>query len=328
VSEGTHNVTSADEETAEEAPKKPKAPVTRRPLSGVELETRFEDWRDERRGKQAARTPEDDARRMRRGLSTVMGAGILALAVASALTGQGFEASQARNDDRIAQLESQMQKAQVVPVDADLSGKMTRLSEAAARDAGKVADAQQVFSELHHRASTEPNADNGTPNAAMLQIVEHRKTLAPLFDEGTYLADDKEAYSPTSMTPFNPSTEIDPRFAWYVRYDGAKASPPGAYVWSVETVMPDLDATDASGATRTAQVVWLCREVGTGQVLAWANANYISNGGHGTFKDLEVVVTAAGDEHQQGAGKEPSAPKVPEISGPGTGMTDENREGS
>lgn len=317
----------AQEDAAEDAPTKPKAPATRRTFSGVELEARFEHWRDERRGKQDARTPEDDARRMRRGLSVAMGVGILALAVVSALTGQGFEASQARNDGRIAQLESEMQKAQVVPVDPDLSGKMTRLAETAARDAGKVADAQQVFSELHYRASTEPSAGNGTPNTAMLQIVEHRTVVAPLFDDRTYLANEKEAYSPSSITPFDPSTQIDPRFAWYVRYDGTKASPPDAYTWTVETVMPDLDARDAAGVARTAQVVWLCREVGTDRVLAWANASYTPNGGHGTFKDLDVVVTAAGHEHQQGAGQEPNAPKVPEISGPATGTTDENGEG-
>ena len=94
---------------------------------------------------------------------------------------------------------------------------------------------------------------------------------------------------------------IDPRFPWYVRYEGLKASSPGAYAWSVESVMPDLATQDATGTTRTARVIWLCRDTAGGQVLAWANAAYSYDGKAGTFADLKVVVTAAGAEHQQGA---------------------------
>ena len=279
------------------APKKLKAPATRRRVSGVELEARFEGWRSERQ----ARTPEESARRTRLVLSAAMGVAILGLAAAAGVSGKGFEVEHAANADRISALQVQIEDDRSTPVAPDLPGKMTRLMEAAAKDAQKVAEAQQRFAQLHHEAATQPNAGNGTPNAATLQIAEHRRTLAPLFSPRSFLADEKGAYSWTSVTPFDPSTQIDPRFPWYVRYEGLKASSPGAYAWSVESVMPDLATQDATGTTRTARVIWLCRDTAGGQVLAWANAAYSYDGKAGTFADLKVVVTAAGAEHQQGA---------------------------
>ncbi|NKR13347.1 hypothetical protein A5N17_09720 [Arthrobacter sp. D2] len=282
-------------------PKKLKAPATRRRVSGVELEARFESWRSERHCELQARTPQESARRTRLVLSGVMGVAILGLAAAAGVTGRGFEVEHAANADRIASLQVQVEDARSTPVATDLSGKMMRLTEAAAKDARKVAEAQQGFAQLHHEAATQPNAGNGTPNAAMLQIAEHRRTLAPLFSLRSFLADEKGAYSWTSVTPFDPSTQIDPRFPWYVRYEGVKASSPDVYAWSVESVMPDLAVQDATGTTRTARVIWLCRDTASGQVLAWANAAYSYDGRTGTFDDLKVVVTAAGAEHQQGA---------------------------
>ena len=283
------------------APKKLKAPATRRRVSGVELEARFEGWRSERRGERQARTPEESARRTRLVLSAAMGVAILGLAAAAGVSGKGFEAEHAANADRISALQVQIEDDRSTPVAPDLPGKMTRLMEAAAKDAQKVAEAQQRFAQLHYEAATQPNAGNGTPNAATLQIAEHRRTLAPLFSPRSFLADGKGAYSWTSVTPFDPSTQIDPRFPWYVRYEGLKASSPEAYAWSVESVMPDLATQDATGSTNTARVIWLCRDTAGGQVLAWANAAYSYGGKAGTFADLKVVVTAAGAEHQQGA---------------------------
>ncbi|MFF1880299.1 hypothetical protein ACFVVC_02355 [Pseudarthrobacter sp. NPDC058196] len=284
-------------EPVEGAPEKLKAPATRRRLSGVELEARFEGWRGERQ----ELTPEESARRTRLALSAVMGVAILGLAAAAGVTGKGFESEHAANAERIAALQVQVEDARAIPVPTDLAGKITRLTEAAAKDAKKVAEAQQHFAQLNHDAATQPSPGNGTPNAATLQIAEHRRTLAPLFSPRSFLTDEKGAYIWTSLTPFDPSTQIDPRFAWYVRYDGLKASAPDAYTWSVESVMPDLAVQDATGTTRTARVIWLCRDTAGGQVLAWANAAYTYEGKAGTFDNLKVVVTAAGAEHQQAA---------------------------
>lgn len=313
------------EEAVEVVATTPQAPATRRKLSGAELESRFEDWREQRR---ESRTPEEDARRLRRGLCALMGTGILTLTVANGVMGQSFEAAQSRKAERIAQLSTQVADARAVEVDAGLAERMVRLSEAAATDGRAVAAAQQGFADLHHQASTQPGPGNGVPNRATVQIAEHRRVLAPLFDEDSYLVDDEEAYFWTSTSPFDPSSEIDPRFDWYVRYDGTEASSPDTYAWTVETVMPDLDGQDASGATNTAQVIWVCRDTQTAQVLAWAKANYAFDGDDGVFDDLEVVVTLAGAQHQQEAGQEQVPPKAPQIGKPGAGRKDNGRKGN
>lgn len=315
-------------EAVEDVPTIPPAPATRRKLSGVELESRFEDWREQRRDRRESRTHEEDTRRLRQCLCALMGAGILTLTVASGVTGQSFSAAQSRKAERIAHLSAQVKDAGAAPVDEDLAERMRQLSEAAAADARAVAEAQQGFADLHRQASTQPGPGNGAPNEATVQIAEHRRVLAPLFDADSYLVDEEEAYSWTSTTPFDPSSEIDPRFDWYVRYDGTQASSPDAYTWTVETVMPDLDGQDASGATNTAHVIWLCQETGTGQVLAWANASYAFDGKKGLFDDLEVVMTSAGAKHQQDAGQDQTSPRAPEIGRAGAGAkSEESGEG-
>ncbi|MGI8306945.1 hypothetical protein [Saccharopolyspora hattusasensis] len=306
----------------EAKPKKVTAPQTRRKLTGVELEARFDAWRNEQRAKREARTPEDGARMLRRGLGVIMGAAILALVIASAVTGKVFQADKAENDSRITILEKQVTDAQAMPVDTDLPEKMTKLSEAAAADAGKVRDAQQTYAELYHQSSTQPGTDNGAPNEAMAATAEHRKVLAPLFSKTSYVADDEDAYTWQNVVPFDAASEIDPRFPWYVRYDGWKASDSGTYSWKVETVMPNLGSQDFSGATNEAKAVWLCRDVKSGYVLAWASAVYTYDGQSGVFDDLNVVVTAAGAAHQHPGRKKPDGSDAPEPSGKGTEKKD------
>jgi hypothetical protein len=305
------------------APKKLAAPRTRRKLTGVELEARFDGWRSERHAQRAARTSEDGARTLRRAVGSTMGAAIVALVVTSAVTSNRFEATQSANATRITSLQWRVADAQAAPADAHLSEKMTKLSEAAAADAGKVRDAQQAYATLYRRASTQPGTDNGAPNGAMIATAEHGRVLAPLFDRKSYLVDDKDAYTWQNVVPFDTNSKIDPRFAWYVRYDGWAASDPSAYSWKVETVMPGLDSQDASGATSKAKVVWLCREAQAGDVLAWASATYTYDGQNGVFDDLDVVVTAAGAKHENPASTSRDGSDIPELSGLGAATKDE-----
>ncbi|MFI9629330.1 hypothetical protein [Streptomyces sp. NPDC052042] len=297
-------------------------PQARRKLTGAELEARFDSWRARR----DERAPEDGARTLRRGLGAVMGAGIVALVVVSALTGNSFGTDRAGNDARITALEKEVSQAQAVSEETDMSGRMTALTHAAAADAGQVAAAQQVYAQLHHDATTQPDTGNGAPNKAMLATAEHRRDLAPHFSERSYLADDDTAYVWQNVNPFGPD-RIDPRFPWYVRYDGDKASTPDAYTWKTETVMPDLDFRDVPDRTDRARVVWLCRDTETGDALAWASAVYAYDGTKGVFDDLALVVTAAGAAHQHPSKRAQGAPEVPEISGLGTGGQDEGEGG-
>jgi hypothetical protein len=132
----------------------------------------------------------------------------------------------------------------------------------------------------------------------MLAVAEHRRALAPYFSPKSYLVDDAEAYRWSTVDSFDAGTEIDPRYAWYVRYDGQTADDPGTYRWKLETVLPDLKRSSAAVPTDSARVVWLCRDTATGEVLAWANGHYRYDGKTGVFDELEVVVTVAGAQYR------------------------------
>ncbi|MFE5863577.1 hypothetical protein [Streptomyces virginiae] len=304
---------------------KPAAPKTHKKVTGAELEVRFAGWTMRQRERVQARAPEDNARLFRRGVTAVMGAGILTLVVATGVSGESYKTSTADNKARIVQLKEQLDDAHSMPVKADAGVQLSKLTEAAAADAKKVASGEQTFATLYHQAGVQPSPNNGAPNQATLEIIKHRREMAPLFSKGSFLVSDKEAYSTSSLTPFDVTTEIDPRHAWYIRYDGQNAAAPSTYAWKAETVMPDLRAKDRSGATNQAKVVWLCRDTKSGEVLAWASARYVRNGTTGAFDHLALVVTAAGAQYENHATKMPAGPAVPEISDTGTQKKDGKR---
>lgn len=291
---------------------KAPAPKTRKKVTGAELEERFADWAIRRRDRVQARGPEDNARLMRRCVTAVTGVGILALVVATGVDSESFEASTADNEAQIIQLKGRLDDAQSPPVKADAGARLSKLTEAAAADAKKVASGEQTFAALYHQASLQPGPNNGAPSRAALEIIKHRRNMAPLFSKSSFLVSDKEAYSTSSLTPFDATTEIDPRHAWYIRYDGQNAAAPSTYTWKVETVTPDLSAKDGSVATNQAKVVWLCRDTKSGEVLAWASARYLRNGTTGAFDRLALVVTATGARYGNPAIKAAGS-GVPEL---------------
>ncbi|MFF8914178.1 hypothetical protein ACF08M_12840 [Streptomyces sp. NPDC015032] len=315
-------MTTAHEESESTGPEQetaqtPEAPKTRTKLTGAELEERFEGWTMRQREKVRARTPEDRARLVRRGVTAAMGAGILALVVATGVAGEGFKASTADNEARILQLKGQLDDARSTPVKADAGAQLSKLTEAAAADAKKVVAGEQAFAALYHQASVQPGPNNGSPSQAELEIIKRRREMASLFSKDSFLVSDEQAYSTSSLTPFDATTEIDPRHAWYIRYDGLDAAAPSTYAWKAETVMPDLSAKDASGTTNQAKAVWLCRDTKSGEVLAWASARYVRSGTTGGFDHLALVVTAAGAQYENPAIKASDGSKVPELSGSG-----------
>ncbi|MFE0136716.1 hypothetical protein ACFWY6_34910 [Streptomyces sp. NPDC059037] len=309
--------TDPEQETGSMPKERPVAPKTRKKVTGAELEERFAGWTMRQREKVQVRPPEDNARLIRRSVTAVMGVGILALVVATGVAGESFKASTADNKARVVQLKGQLDDAQSTPVTADAAADLSKLTEAAAADAKKVATGEQAFATLFHQASVQPSANNGAPNKATLEIIQHRRDMAPLFSKDSFLVSAKEAYSTSSLTPFDATTEIDPRYAWYIRYDGQNAAAPSTYAWKVETVMPDLSMKNVSGMTNQAKVVWLCRDTKSGEVLAWASARYVHNGTAGAFDHLALVVTAAGAQYENPAIKMPARSGVPEPSGTG-----------
>lgn len=317
--------TGPEQEAGSMPEEKPAAPKTRKKVTGAELEERFAGWTMRQRERVQARRPEDNASLIRRSVTALMGIGILALVVATGVAGESFKASTADNEAQIIQLKGHLHDAQSTPVKTDAGAQLSKLTEAAAADAKKVASGEQIFATLYHQASVQPSPNNGAANQATLEIIKHRRDMASLFSKSSFVVNDQEAYSTSSLTPFDTTTEIDPRHAWYIRYDGQNAAEPSTYAWKVETVMPDLSAKDGSGATNQAKVVWLCRDTKSGEVLAWASARYVHNGTTGTFDHLALVVTVTGAQYENHPIKMPAGSGVPELSNTGTQKKDGKR---
>ncbi|MFJ2778061.1 MULTISPECIES: hypothetical protein [unclassified Kitasatospora] len=304
---------------------KPAAPKTRKKVTGAELEEHFAGWAKRQRERGQVPSREDNARLIRRSVTAAMGVGILALVVATGVAGESFKASTADNEVQLVQLKGHLDDAQSTPVTTDDGAQLSKLTEAAAADAKKVASGEQTFATLYHQAGVQPSPNNGVPNQATLEIIKHRRDMAPLFSKSSFLVSDEEAYSTSSLTPFDATTEIDPRHAWYIRYDGQNAAAPSTYAWKVETVMPDLSAKDGSVATNQAKVVWLCRDTESGEVLAWASARYVHNGTTGAFDRLALVVTATGAQYEHQVIKVAAGSGVPELGDTGPQKKDGKR---
>ncbi|QXV57377.1 hypothetical protein CVV72_10375 [Amycolatopsis sp. TNS106] len=245
-----------------------------------------------------------------------MSLGILAVVLAASIASHRLDAARAANDSTIAAQEGQLSDLLAGSRDADSRRMISAAVSAAAIDAEKVRAAQQAYATLYHRASTEPPTNNGVPTEASEATAEHRKILAPLFSRKTYLVEDENAYRWQNVLPFDPDTEIDPRFPWYVRYVGSTAAKPDTYAWAVEAVTPDRPPGHSQDPTATAKVVWLCKDTQTGAVLAWARATYDYRGTSGAFDHLEIGLSAVGAAQQYPSGQTPQASSIPELEGP------------
>lgn len=281
---------SGKTDAAEAAADGSKREEPRAKVTGAELEARFDRWAAEKRQRLAARTPSDNHGLIRRGILAALGPALVALAVLTGLSNRSYERAVAANDSQISRLGLDI--AAGLGADKTVTSEMmAALGADAAKDAEQVAAKQQEFAGLSMAANKEVASDkgNGTPGKAMNALVDHRRSLAEHWDKKSLIVSDDLAYSFTT-SPYFDDDEIDPRFPWYVRYDGMMASEPSTYSWGVESAMPALDAPP------TANVVWVCRD-SKGAVLAWASAVY--DGGTKTFRDLALVITVEGAEHEQ-----------------------------
>ncbi|MDP9904779.1 hypothetical protein [Arthrobacter bambusae] len=286
-------------------------PELKAPVEGSALEAKFDGWTMARREKKAARTPEMKSRSARRVIGAGLGCALAAMAVFTSLSTSAFDQQSAKNTAEIARLQAAAGQAQeqqsAKPIDPVA---IAALTARASESATKVAEGQQAYASLYSAMNNAKSNGNGTPNAEALAAAGHRKDLAAAWDPASFVVDPKSAYVWTT-TPYFSRDQIDPRFPWYVRFDGLKASDPKTYAWNVKSVMPKLDSPG------TVRVVWACAQQDS-TVLAWASATY--NDKTGTFSQLDVVTTAKGAEHLSMT----DAAKVellPELTGTGKGKS-------
>lgn len=269
-------------------------PAQRR-LTGPELEEQFDRWVERRRERVAERTSERKGGLARRIAAVLLGAVLVAVSVYASVQGRAQDERRAAYDARITQLESRVVDEQnPLPAEEVTADDLVALNEAAVEAASAVATKQQRYAELHTEVARQPAAGDGVPNDAALAVAAHRRELAPYFAEELFQIAGEEAYVWTTAPDIAPD-RVDPRFEWYVRYDGASPSAPSASAWQVASALPSIEQPG------TAEVIWECREDPSGLVLAWARATF--DGATGVFTEFELVVTGYGGAHSEQLGE-------------------------
>lgn len=304
--EDTEEGTAEAESEQSAAPSGRRRWSTRPPtekVTGAQLEARFDDWSSGVRDKLAARTPDQNGALGRRVAAVALVLALIGVGALASTQRNAHEAAHSANAERIHQLEVDLEVAKAPVETKDVKAEVTDLSVEVTSAARAVATGQQRYAQLYYTSDNTASPGNGEPTQADLDIASHRRTLAKHFDKDSFqVKDDAEAYLWTSVVDVDPD-KVDPRYEWYIRYDGRKVADPKSYTWQVETAMPDVSVPGR------ARVIWVCR-TSQGEVLAWATAIYDS--GSKVFDDLELVVTTTGQENSQTLGPG-TGPKVPDV---------------
>lgn len=258
------------------------------PVKAADIKARHDARKAKKEKKKAAVSTRQKKVRRVRALWCTLGAGLVVTAFIGSQTTQTFEATNAANADRIADLTAQTE-AGPETVEVVTSQDLLDLSDAARAKADDLVAAQNEFGVLAQKMNADITSGkgNGAPTKSYNAFIEHRKDLAGYFEAEAMTAADEDVYSFTTA-PYLDADEIDPRLPWYVRYDGTKASDPDSYGWEVETVMPDTEEPDE------ATVVLVSRD-SKDEPLAWAQMTYMKK--TEKFTDLSLIITAAGGQH-------------------------------
>lgn len=274
----------------------------REKVSGKQLEARFDQWSSSTKNRLAARTSEQNGSVARRALAVVLLMAMGFMAISMNMQDRAHEEQVTANQQRIDQLDTDLQVAEVPVEPKDVKTEVSNLSTEVAAASRRVAQKQQRYAELYFTSDNSPSPGNGVPTKADLEIASHRRSLAGLFAPDTFQVAGDKAYQWTSVVDVEPD-KVDPRYDWYIRYNGLKVADPKTYTWQVESAMPSLSQEGQ------AEVVWVCRTT-EGETLAWARASYDSR--TKVFTDLDLVVTRAGQADARTTGGPPVA-AVPEL---------------
>jgi len=223
---------------------------------------------DARAAKRAARPRKGAAAVIKAAVGAAAVAGTVALAVGLNAATASFDAANAANQLRIAQLEGELadaSKPAATQIDPSEAGAVI---DDATEAASQVASLQNTYS---------GQAITTSPTGELLGAQEYKATneaLRALFTDGA-----------------RTGGALDPATQWYAMWDQAEdgswhLSPADAYEWtsarSLELTGPD-----------TARVAWELREASTGKLLAWATGTY--DGRQGGITAVSLGTTTYGD---------------------------------
>jgi hypothetical protein len=276
-------------------------------VTGEQLQERMAQAREQRAERRENRTEAQQTKILRRNVLIAGGLAVIAMGAGMGISSQHTATASAENEQRISELRSELSNQKQ---SASAQGKKSQTSldpliAGMTADAEHVTSLQLAYLGLVRKASQNEGDANGGSTPELEAIADHRADLAPYFTDKDLIGG-KDAGSYSSIDPFDPGTQIDPRWPWYVRYDGEKASTTKGSTWTLEAATPTTGAAgqgipEGFGSQGTA--TWVCRDAKTHTALAWAQADYtlggedLASGVHGQFSNLEVTTTQAGTKH-------------------------------
>ena len=271
-----------------------------KPVSSQDLEARFQEWA-------RARSDQPEEVKIRRQQRLLTGGLVVVLAAAAVGVGLGLDHLNTQISDEQAQTQQLRTQIDDLPTDPEadtsLQDRITEVAMQADERGRALASAQNRFSVLERAADQATPTNDGTPTAADEAVAAHREDLAGLISEDDYLVTDQDPYQWTTGTLFDPVAELDPRWPWFVRYDGDDVAAADSWAWQLDSVTPQLDVQPDPGTLGSADVVFTARDADTDEVLAFAEAVYTADDetvgdetSAGVFSDIQVTTTVAGSE--------------------------------
>lgn len=292
-------------------------------VTGRELAERARARHEARVQAREARTDDERGRRQALIIGGVVGAIAVTTMVIAGGKSSALDDQIARTQTQIDQLNAALTDASATPQAAptEVAATLTQLVQNATIAATRVRDAQQDFARLFYAANDHVGTD-GAPSDEARATAAHRTALQPFFDPESLLVSDDDIASWQNVDPFDDLTQIDPRYPWFIYWDGDTAASPSSYEWSVTSVMPVLTEDGEQASTMQARVIWQCQLAQTKTVLAVVSAIFTASNETatsspspamgatstvrppvplnkaGVFSDVSLMVTPAGAAHQ------------------------------
>jgi hypothetical protein len=239
------------------------------------------------------------ARVARIAVASVVGVSIIAMGLTLNAAAQLYESEFANNEFQLKDLAATIAEMNRHADDVasgdpavDVAGEDLDAQLAAAQvRANELAQAQQEFVVIAFAGNTEVSAGAGVPDASGRKTVEQRKALVDFFAPSALVLPDDLIYSPVGGGDDMDAGTIDPRMAWFIKYnaDRTVADPAGS-VWVTGAVAP-------STTPGISDVIWLNKNPATDDLYAWASGEYSHE--TNTFNSVRVTLTSYGSAARQ-----------------------------
>ena len=235
-------------------------------------------------------TKQDRNKEGNRGFVVVICVGfcvLLAIVLWSILSTNNFQKAFGDNQGRIDQLIKQKadEDAQLAQLETMDAGVYEQVETKAINSAKELAALQSDWGRVLYETKDAKSVE-GAPSNEFMPIINQKKAGAKFFKESAFLANEKAVNTINTTAPFDPQTQIDPRWPWYNPSQNKPDAVEPNWSWQLASLTPILDNNNPNNDL-SFKAVWVC--VGPdNEILAWANSIWVGNDQDGGFINLVV----------------------------------------